>query len=143
MGIMKACILSALLWVVLSVGSYGLVSEVQITPQNIATLGYKFTIVPRTDNLGLFKITVETIRPDRSLRYMTPLLVLQDGEKRIATVRLETVKTDKRIEVLSFDVSADYLAKSILEFDISSVVDGHAIPGGTSYWFYLKDFVKP
>ncbi|MDR3406433.1 MAG: hypothetical protein P4L99_28370 [Chthoniobacter sp.] len=140
---MKARLLSVLFLVLLSVGSYGVVTEEQLTPQNITNQPFKFTIAPRTDGLGLLKITIEAKEPSQALPAIVPLLVVRDGEKIIAEVRPLTVTKDNRIEVLAFHVSAEYLAKSILEFDMGAESNGIAVPSGTSFWFYLKDFVAP
>ena len=89
-----------------------------------------------------FKIKVEAKGANHFPESVGVLLTLIDGEKRVADVPIAMEKTANGITTQTFYVSPEYLTKSILEFDVFSVSNGVAIPGGTSFWFYLKDFAK-
>ncbi|HSI14350.1 MAG TPA: hypothetical protein VK961_20035 [Chthoniobacter sp.] len=135
---MRAPLLSIVLTALLSCVSSGVILEDEVTPQNLESQGYKFTIVPR-GKVGLvsFKVTIDTKDQAKMPDGTSALLVIKRGKKVVAEIPVEMVRTDQKIEVREFFISSEYLSQSTFEFGISSGL----APSGAVFIFRLKNFV--
>ena len=101
----------------------------------------------------VFKIKTE--KADDSVRFqiqiepksatLSPILdanlTVFDGDKKIVECSVEKAPRDKGV-VYEFTVSSKYLAKSQFTFGNMAESNGHPMPAGDFYWFYLKDFAN-
>ena len=111
----------------------------QLDSTNLNNQRLAFTIKTEEAKDGLhFVVTVEskdaTISP-----FLDAHLTVFDGEKQIVECAVEKTPRDKGV-VYEFTVSSKYLAKSQFTFGNMAESNGHPMPAGDFYWFYLKDF---
>lgn len=116
--------------------------DTEVTPENIASFSYKFTLEThggRGDNPATFILTVET-KEERIMPDLTTFqLTVSKGGKFLMFTQLESVKEKQKIVVSQFQLSPEMLDGAILEFAISS----KGVPSGGGFTFPLKKFVKP
>jgi hypothetical protein len=111
----------------------------QLDSHNLGEQPLNFII--ETNKIGSFvhfKVSVQS--KDAALTSI-PAAVLEvwDGAKQVASSALQNEQRDKCV-VYEFDVSPKYLAKSRFTFSNMAESNGHPVPAGDFYWFYLKDF---
>ena len=136
---MKAFALSLALTALLSCVSWSVILDDEVTPENLASQAYKFTVVPHgKEGLVSFKITIETKEQAKMPDGTSAILVVMAGKKVIAEIPVEMVRTEKKIEVKEFFISSEYLPQSILEFGISPGF----VPSGAVFSFHLGKFVE-
>lgn len=136
--------------------SYAVWVEHQLTPRNAVSDWISFKVKTRdVEDLKQFEVAVET--KERSISpVLTARLHLFDGKTRLASVPLEETRTDGKVTYW-FRIAPKLVANSRFEFG----EHGHArredkqgnpitdqwerpqyigTPGGSGYWFYLRDF---
>ena len=111
----------------------------QLDSHNLNNQRLAVTIKTEKTKDGLrFLVTVEskeaTVSP-----FLDARLSVFEGEKQIVSCAVDKTQQDKGV-VYEFTVSSKYLAKSKFTFGNMAAANGHPMPAGDFYWFYLKDF---
>jgi len=120
-------------------GSFGVILDDEVTPENLESKAYKFTIVPH-GKVGLvsFKMEIETKEGRKMPDGTSGLLVIMSGKKIVAEIPVELLRKDNKIEVREFYLSSEYLPQSTFEFGISPGL----APSGAVFTFHLKKFAE-
>ena len=112
----------------------------QLDSHNLGEQRISFTI--ETNNIGAFVHFKVFVQSKHAALTPIPKAVLEVcvGTNQVASCPVETAQRDKGV-VYEFDVAPKYLAKSRFTFANMAESNGHPMPAGDFYWFYLKDFV--
>jgi len=111
----------------------------QLDSRNIGEQRLDFTI--KADKKGAFVHFVVSVqsKSEALTQFLTADLEVFDGTNQIASCSVQKAQHDKSV-VYEFDVSPKYLAKSRFTFGDMAEANGHPMPAGDYYWFYLTDF---
>lgn len=111
----------------------------QLDSHNLGEQSLSFTI--ETNKTGAFVRFKVSVQSKHAALSPIPSAVLEicDGTNRVASCPVQKSQHDKAV-VYEFDVSPKYLAKSRFTFANMAESNGHPMPAGDFYWFYLKDF---
>lgn len=138
---------------------YAVWIEHQLTPETAISDRISFTVETKNvKGLKQFEVAVEAKKRNIS-PVLTARLHLVDDETQIAYVPVEEIHKDGKVTYW-FRIAPKFIANSKFEFG----EHGHArcedkqgnlitdewgrpkyigIPGGSGYWFYLRDFADP
>jgi hypothetical protein len=111
----------------------------QLDSHNLGEQRLSFTI--ETNRIGGFVHFKVSVQSKHATLTPIPRAVLEvwDGTNQVASCSVETAQRDKGV-IYEFDVSPKYLSKSRFTFANMAESNGHPMPAGDFYWFYLKDF---
>ncbi len=126
--------------------------ETQLTPQSTTTQHLSFSIKTKdADALKQFEVTVKPKADWKLSPVLTARLHIVDGETNIAVVPVEEKREGGKMTYW-FRIAPKFLANSKFQFgehgygevkDAQGNTQYVGLPGGTGYWFYLRDFANP
>jgi hypothetical protein len=159
---LKNCLLLLLVAVVAAIAvqqTYAVWVEHQLTAKTAISDWISFTVKTKdVEGLKQFEIAVEA--KERNISpVLTARLHLVDGKRQIASVPVEEIHDDGKVTYW-FRIAPKLLANSKFEFGehgYSRCEDEQGrlitdewerpkyigVPGGSGYWFYLRDFADP
>jgi hypothetical protein len=158
----KSCLriaLTALLLAAAARQAQAVVVEIQLTPKNLITQDRSFKVETKdVDGLKQFEVTFQKTAGKLSPVFLARLHVVVAGET-IASVPIEVTRWPGKVTCW-FRVSPKSLVDTKFElhepgygFDVDAQgnpsrdewgnVRFEPMPGGTHYWFYLRDFANP
>jgi hypothetical protein len=159
---LKNCLLLFLVAVVVAIAvrqTYAVWVENQLTPKTAISDWISFTVETKdVEGLKQFEVAVEAKKRNLS-PVLTARLHLVDGKRQIASVPVEETRADGKVTYW-FRIAPRLLANSKFEFGehgYSRCEDEQGnlitdewkrpkyigVPGGSGYWFYLRDFADP
>lgn len=149
----------AIMGVIVVRQTYAVWVEEQLTPKTAISDWISFTVKTKdVEGLTQFEVAVESKKRNIS-PVLTARLHLVDGKKQIASVPVEEIRADGRVTYW-FRVAPTLFADSKFEFGEHGYTRSqdmrgnpatdewgrpkyHGVPGGSGYWFYLRDFADP
>jgi hypothetical protein len=158
---LKTYLLLSLVTVVLAIAvrqTYAIWVEIQLTPQSADGQRLLFTVKTKdVDDLKRFEVAIKP-KTGKLSPVLTARLHLVDGQIKIASVPVEETRADGKVTYW-FLVAPSLLANSKFEFGehgYGRCEDEHGkvitddwgrpryvgVPGGSGYWFYLRDFAE-
>src|ERR1017187_4550109 len=112
----------------------------QLNSTNLNNQRLAFSIKTEKVKDGLhFLVTVESKEATLSM-FLQAYLTITSDEDQIVSCAVDKARRDKGSVAYEFTVSTKYLAKSQFTFGNMAESNGHPMPAGDFYWFYLKDF---
>lgn len=149
---LRALIAAALLTMLLP-KAYALWSEVQLTPKNLSNDNLTFTIKTKdVEKLTRFEVTVTPKAGKKLSPFLAARLSIANADTFVGTVPVEEKRAEDGSVRYWFRVSPKFLSNSRFDFDVGNYVEGKGkrphpkveqIMGGSSYWFFLRDFTAP
>jgi hypothetical protein len=149
---LRALLAAALLTTLLP-HAYALWSEVQLTPKNLAFDNLTFTIKTKeVEKLTGFEVTVTPKAGKKLSPLLAARLSIASADTFVGTVPVEEKRAEDGSGRYWFRVSPKFLSHSRFDFDAGNYVEVKGKPphpkfeqvmGGSSYWFFLRDFAAP
>lgn len=158
---LKTYLLLSLVAVVLAVAmrqTYAIWVETQLTPQTADGRRLLFTVKTKdVDDLKQFEVSIKP-KTGKLSPVLTARLHLVDSQMKIASVPVEETRADGKVTYW-FRIAPRLLANSKFEFGEHGygrcedergkvIIDEWGrpryvgVPGGSGYWFYLRDFAE-